>query len=143
MPHWPHLIAEIRGLPPEDGWARYESTGRACLVCTCGTVTGFIDKAEALRAAQNHPARTKGTQPMPQPSLGRTVLVGVDPSMNNGADTAPAVITRVWDDILINVRVLLDGDSQPLWRTSLTHTDSLDSVAADVRPSCWTWPPRT
>jgi hypothetical protein len=57
--HIPHLIAELRSLPPEDGWARSEATGRACLVCACGTSTGFIDKADALREAEQHPATTQ------------------------------------------------------------------------------------
>ncbi|MFM9653561.1 hypothetical protein ACKI1S_46745 [Streptomyces galilaeus] len=56
MIHHPHIVAEIRELPPEGGWARYESTGRACLVCSCGTVTGFVDKADVRRQAAEHPA---------------------------------------------------------------------------------------
>ncbi|MGI3230581.1 hypothetical protein ACRJ4B_49850 [Streptomyces sp. GTA36] len=55
MIHHPSLVAEVRELPPEDGWARHEATGRACLVCCCGTVTGFVDKADALRVADEHP----------------------------------------------------------------------------------------
>lgn len=61
MIHCPTLVFEIRDPPPEDGWACYERTGRACLVCPCGTTTGFIDRAEALRAARDHPVSTKGT----------------------------------------------------------------------------------
>lgn len=77
-----------------------------------------------------------------QPSLGRIVLVAADPAMNNGADTAPAVITRVWTGTAINVRVLLDSDGAPPWRTSLTYADALDGLDASERPSRWTWPPR-
>ncbi|GHH68506.1 hypothetical protein FHS35_009122 [Streptomyces umbrinus] len=55
MFHHATLVAEVREIEPEDGWARYERTGRACLACSCGTVTGFVDKAEALRAADDHP----------------------------------------------------------------------------------------
>lgn len=55
MIHRPILVAEIRELPPEDGWACYEGTGRACLVCACGTNTGFVAKADAGRAAREHP----------------------------------------------------------------------------------------
>ncbi|WP_060880174.1 hypothetical protein [Streptomyces scabiei] len=76
------------------------------------------------------------------PSLGRVVLVAVDPAMNNGADTAPAVITRVWTGTTVNVRVLLDGDSVPPWRTSLTHAETLDGPNAPERHRHWTWPPR-
>jgi hypothetical protein len=46
---------------------------------------------------------------MQMPSLGRIVLVTVHPTTNNGADVAPAVITRVFRDDLVNVKVLLDG----------------------------------
>lgn len=79
---------------------------------------------------------------MQQPSIGRIVHVSADPAMNNGATTAPAVITRVWSDTVINVRVLLDSDSVPPWRTSLTHTETLDELAEDARELRWTWPPR-
>ncbi|MFK0155386.1 hypothetical protein ACIQVK_25335 [Streptomyces sp. NPDC090493] len=76
-----------------------------------------------------------------QPSLGRIVLVGADPATNNGSDTAPAIITRVWNDNVINARVILDSDALQ-WRTSLTHTDNLDGLADDVRSARWMWPPR-
>lgn len=46
---------------------------------------------------------------MQTPSVGRIVLVTVEPTRNNGSDVAPAVITRVWSDTLINVRALPDG----------------------------------
>lgn len=77
-----------------------------------------------------------------KPSLGRIVLVSVDPAMNNGAAEAPAVITRVWNDTVINVRVLTDSDSVPEWRTSLTHRDTFDGLDAFLDPRRWTWPPR-
>lgn len=75
---------------------------------------------------------------MPTPSLGRIVLVPADPAVNNGADTAAAVITRVWNDDVINVRVLLDSDAVQ-WRTSVTYTESLDTAQ---HLNYWTWPPR-
>jgi hypothetical protein len=55
MIHHPTLVAEVRDLPPEDGWARHESTGRACVVCPCGLNTGFIGRAEAFPAFKDHP----------------------------------------------------------------------------------------
>lgn len=76
------------------------------------------------------------------PSLGDVVLVAVDPAMNNGSKTAPAVITRVWTGTSINVRVLLDSDGVPPWRTSLTYVDTLDDVEDNMRPFRWTWSPR-
>lgn len=75
---------------------------------------------------------------MPTPSLGQIVLVPADPAVNNGADTAPAVITRVWTDDVVNVRVLLDSDAVQ-WRTSVTYTESLDTAQ---HLNYWTWPPR-
>ena len=75
---------------------------------------------------------------MPKPSLGRVVLVPADPAVNNGADVAPAIITRVWNDNVVNVRVLLDSDAVQ-WRTSVSYVDSLDDVE---HTHCWTWPPR-
>lgn len=79
MIHHPTLVAEIRELPPEDGWARCEATGRACLVCTCGTVTGFVDKAEALRTASEHPMtnRPSTDPPSAEPLKVDVRLVGV------------------------------------------------------------------
>jgi hypothetical protein len=72
-----------------------------------------------------------------KPSVGRIVLVPMDPTTNNGADVAPAVVTRVWSDTCINVRVLADSENL-LWRTSVTHVESLDGAA----PHNWAWPPR-
>lgn len=47
---------------------------------------------------------------MPKASKGRIVHVLVDPAFNGGDDVAPAVITRVWSDEMVNVRLLLDSD---------------------------------
>ncbi|WP_060879937.1 hypothetical protein [Streptomyces scabiei] len=55
MIHRPTLVAEIRELPPEDGWACYEDTGRATVVCSCGLNTGWIQRSEASAAARAHP----------------------------------------------------------------------------------------
>jgi hypothetical protein len=54
--HSPKIVVELRELPPEDGWACAESTGRACFICTCGTTTGFVDRADAIQAATEHPS---------------------------------------------------------------------------------------
>lgn len=79
-----------------------------------------------------------------KPSVGRIVHVLMDPTMNNGADIAPAIITRAWSDTTVNLRVLADGNST-LWRTSSTYADDLDAIPADdpTRLNRWTWPPRT
>lgn len=73
------------------------------------------------------------------PSLGRIVLVPVDPTTNNGADVAPGIITRVWSATCVNVRVLLDAGANPTWKTSLALFDTADE--AKVGHSCY-WPPR-
>lgn len=75
---------------------------------------------------------------MTKPSLGRVVLVPADPAVNNGAEIAPAIITRVWTDEVINVRVLLDSDAVQ-WRTSVGYVDSFDDIETTHH---WTWPPR-
>jgi hypothetical protein len=74
------------------------------------------------------------------PDVGDVVLVPMDPAANNGADVAPAVITRVWSSTTVNARVLADGDVLP-WRTSLVYSDTLDDVSASA--PVWTWPPRS
>lgn len=75
---------------------------------------------------------------MTKPSLGRVVLVPADPAVNNGAHVAPAIITRVWNDEVINVRVLLDSDAVQ-WRTSVGYVDSFDDIETTHH---WMWPPR-
>ncbi len=81
--------------------------------------------------------------PEQQPGVGRIVHVSMDPTMNNGADMAPAIITRVWSDTTVNLRVLADSENL-LWRTSSTYADDLDAIPADdpTRLNRWTWPPR-
>lgn len=75
-----------------------------------------------------------------KPSVGRIVHAYVaDTTQNNGADVAPAVITRVWNDTLVNVRILLDGDAIA-WRTSVQLHDERPEGEA-VNHSVW-WPSR-
>jgi hypothetical protein len=47
------------------------------------------------------------------PTVGRIVHVLVDPKANNGSDVAPAIITRVWNDSGVNLRVLRDNAPGP------------------------------
>lgn len=79
-----------------------------------------------------------------KPSLGRIVLVPVIPTLNNGESTAPAVITRVWSDDMVNVRVF--GDCSPganEWKTSLKRVDELPEHEDGTVPAhVWCWPPR-
>lgn len=83
-----------------------------------------------------------------KPSIGRIIIVPAVPAENNGATLAPAVITRVWNDTTVNVRVLLDGD-ETQWRTSITlfqtpeeMWDTHTSQQADTPPHAGYWPPR-
>lgn len=77
-----------------------------------------------------------------QPSIGRIVHVPMDPATNNGADVAPAVITRVWNDTCVNVQILADAPGTA-YRSSLTHVESFDGLDnAPDRLYRWTWPPR-
>jgi hypothetical protein len=74
---------------------------------------------------------------MTKPSVGRTVLVQTDPASNNGADVAPAVVSRVNDDGTVNVRVLNDWHSID-WRQNLEIHDKRPDDAGNA---AW-WPPR-
>lgn len=83
-----------------------------------------------------------------KPSIGRIVHVPAAALRGcemNGADVAPAVITRVWSDAMVNVRVLLDGNDTP-WKTSIALYQSREDYdrAAQVNGrdfGCY-WPGR-
>jgi hypothetical protein len=73
-----------------------------------------------------------------KPAVGAEVLVMVHPTINNGADVAPGIITRVWGDELVNVVVFLDGHDGAKARTSVPlHPDreSVDAAAAQRDPA--------
>lgn len=79
---------------------------------------------------------------MQAPSVGRIVHVVADPQDNNGADTAAAVITRVFNQLqdggwLVNLRVLLDGKDTP-WKTSVKLVEGPEDRTVHT---CW-YPPR-
>jgi len=92
------------------------------------------------------------------PSPCRMVMVFTDPRYNNGAGTAPAVITRVRDDGLVNVRVLHDGPPVPPehrqdWLTSVplyesrlaaeaAHAERWAGIGHEVPVFAAFWPPR-
>lgn len=75
-----------------------------------------------------------------KPSIGRIVHVIADPTKNNGSDVAAAVITRVWTDTMINVKVLTDGP-QDYWQTSIDLHDERPQDDS-IKRAAW-WPPRT
>jgi len=78
---------------------------------------------------------------VPMPTKGRIVHVQfMDGTTFNGSDTHPAVVTAAHGWPYINCRVLVDGDDNPLWVTSIPHKDSVQS---GYRPhAVWLWPPR-
>lgn len=71
------------------------------------------------------------------PDVGDVVLVPMDPTLNNGAAVAPAIVTRVWNPTTVNVRILADSDAIER-RTSVVYRDDFDDVAGPA--FVWTWP---
>jgi hypothetical protein len=49
----------------------------------------------------------------------------------NVVDELPAVIVNVWSDTCVNVKVLTDGRTQDLWKTSINQGDQAGN---------WNWP---
>lgn len=83
---------------------------------------------------------------MQKPSLGRIVITRVPPALNNGADEAPAIITRVWGEQpdgswTVNMRVLTDTPDNPLSKTSVRLVDERPKVNGEDMHAAW-WPPR-
>lgn len=48
-----------------------------------------------------------------KPAVCQIVEVFTDPRHSNGAATAPAVVTRVWTDRMVSVRIFHDGPCSP------------------------------
>lgn len=77
---------------------------------------------------------------MNKPTVGRIVHVLVDKRSNNGADIAPAILTRVWGDAgdrwTVNYRLLLDHNTThgalQEWRTSAYLHEDEDAARAFV-----------
>lgn len=86
----------------------------------------------------------------PVPTVGADVLAfGVPKGQNNGADYAPAVVTRVFESAYVNARVFCDGH-EVLWWTSVPVFESPDALeqaheewltnstnGGDWRAVCW------
>lgn len=76
-----------------------------------------------------------------KPSLGRIVLTLVAPETNNGADVAPAIITRVWSDTCVNIRTLNDSMNSE-WKTSVYLEADEEAARARGGLRVAYWPPR-
>jgi hypothetical protein len=77
-----------------------------------------------------------------KPSVGRIVIARVEPVWNNGADLCPAIITRVWGDEMINVKLLPDGPQDVVWRTSVPLCADEASARAHADERAVFWPGR-
>lgn len=79
---------------------------------------------------------------MQKPSIGRIVIVPMDPAANNGATEAPAVITRVWSEGCVNVRVFVDASNEVLSRTSVSlYPSSAEATDANATGTHYAWWP--
>lgn len=70
------------------------------------------------------------------PTVGRIVhfrFPELEQGTNNHGPLAPAIITRVWSDTCVNLKVIADGPAD-IWKTSVIQGDG------DAQ---WSWPPRT
>jgi hypothetical protein len=82
-----------------------------------------------------------------KPYLGAHVLVLVDKGWNNGSDTAPAQVVRVWTDTQVSVRVNWDGPALPPEGRSDRLTVSFFQDRAEAEATCPSqpsgafWPP--
>lgn len=69
-----------------------------------------------------------------KPSLGKIVHFQLNEDkrekLNNYQPTAPAIITAVWSDDCVNLKVLLDGETN-LWVTSAMQ---------GTEENQWSWP---
>lgn len=76
---------------------------------------------------------------MSKPALGRIVIVRV-PQPFNGSNFHPGVITRVWSDTMVNVKVLPDC-GPPYDETSITLHATKEEGETSASPSRFAhWP---
>lgn len=73
-----------------------------------------------------------------KPSIGRIVIYCVPTDerkapFGNEAEFLPAIITRVWTDSTINLKIIADGPYD-YWRTSVTLDDS-----GEIPQQMYTW----
>jgi hypothetical protein len=77
-----------------------------------------------------------------KPTIGRIVIYypsAVEREVfNNYQTTAPAVITAVWSDTCVNLKIIYDGIADR-WKTSVPKVDEF-SKAAPANEYHWDWP---
>jgi hypothetical protein len=82
-------------------------------------------------------------QPAQKPSIARIVHVPMDPKSNNGETTAAAVITHVWNENVVDVRILQNNAGIPIWRGKCQLAGAVpEYVEGEGIPNVWAWPPR-
>lgn len=82
-----------------------------------------------------------------KPTVGRIVIYSCTKQeqevFNNHQQTAPAVITAVWSDTCVNLKILHDG-SYDRWKTSVTkfNPDVKGMDGFSYTEGVWDWPDR-
>jgi len=56
-------------------------------------------------------------------------------AQSNHADVVPAIVVSIHGENLCNLRVFVDGNENPLWRTSVCQKSQ-----ADENQPYWDWP---
>ena len=82
---------------------------------------------------------------MQKPSVGRIVHVIGPDAETNGSAFAPAIITRVWNETMVNLTMFPD-DRQPVVKTSVVFCHGTEDDARKYRTNEYAlvafWPPR-
>lgn len=60
------------------------------------------------------------------------MLAYCDPATNNGSDVCPAIITRVWTDEMVNLRLIPDSSAPLASRTSVKLCGDEDAAKAYI-----------
>lgn len=84
---------------------------------------------------------------MKKPTIGRIVNYHttvkdkklMELSNDNVVDILPAVIVNVWSDECLNLKVITDGNSRDLWKTSVNNFNTVEKFNT-VESGFWSWP---
>jgi len=81
-----------------------------------------------------------------KPSIGRIVHYRLPNKYEDVERWRPAIVTAVWSDNCVNLRLFLDGandaDALPIYGTDPAHPDWITSSTAGADVGDWRWPPR-